>query len=1153
MASLTLPDNHLPIQSLVDKVVRAGKVLDAIEGTDTHSLAQADLVHRQHMRALLRISEEYPERVREHPAAQKLIDAYLFCRSLKPRPVLGMPVTNKKRSLDEQEGDAGIANPSKSLRKDTTQTAHAAQSSISSNQLTNRLWQTEEEEQALETESPDVDLAEQEAELQRYAQLRRLSGKRQNALNEDNTGPYHLADPNPGPSHLINPIGLDKRLNFHTEPPSGIRRGFGHLDDFLAETVSPSGSPAANQQHTKLPMPAHQLQAVPQPVIPSFLTSPINMLGHTGQRNDQGGFNSASRPGISRPRVQQPINTQPDQQDVQALFSNIQGNTGTGATLPTFLTVTLYKHQEMALSWMRNMEADERKKGGILGDDMGLGKTVSTLALIVSNPAPHGQAKTTLIIGPLSLLKQWEREIAQKLKVEHRLSTYTYHGNHRNAYDILRRYDVVFTSYGTVASEYRKREKYITEMAKNGSPADDELMSTRICPLLSPKSFFHRIILDEAQNIKNAKSLQSRAARSLQSTYRWCLTGTPMMNRVTELAPILDFLRIRPYCGPKSVFDYHFGVLKPKATRRAPRDADKATAMRRLQAILKAIMLRRTKKSEIDGKPIIQLPHKSEEVVLVALSQEESVFYRKLEEEGRSIFQEMLRNGEIGARYAFFLVRLLRLRQASCHWILHLNELEVPEGEAQMAKMKRYANRLRAEAIARLSQSGEAYECSSCHDVIVDPRITVPCGHTLCSDCATSLTEEQDGEDAVRPQCSSCEAMINPKHIISYCAFRQVHMRHTLAADEDGLDDSDSDTERDDDGQGDDVDERGNLKDFVVDDDEEDLHDGADPDDDDDKDFASEGKAQQSHEGTELDDEDTKGFVLEDRAQLLHRQDWGRCEEKKDLMLEDKVRSSHDGDNHIPPIHVASEPDSTKAAPQPQAAIEPIHAKDPEVDADDSQVHTQNQHNEVHYQKLKRLRAASLGNPRSLDRYMRYLAKTVVPSSKITKCCELVSGFQATGEKTIVFSQFTLLLDIVNVTLQKQGITCRRYDGSLSAMKRDSNLNDFTSDPDVKVILVGLKAGNAGLNLTAASRIVIMDPFWNPYIEMQAVDRAYRIGQQREVKVYRLLVEGTIEQRIADLQDQKKAIVEAALDEEAAVAIGRLSHTELGYLFGIGA
>jgi len=98
-------------------------------------------------------------------------------------------------------------------------------------------------------------------------------------------------------------------------------------------------------------------------------------------------------------------------------------------------------------------------------------------------------------------------------------------------------------------------------------------------------------------------------------------------------------------------------------------------------------------------------------------------------------------------------------------------------------------------------------------------------------------------------------------------------------------------------------------------------------------------------------------------------------------------------------------------------------------------------------------------------------------------------------------------------------------------------------------MLISLKAGNAGLNLVAASQVIILDPFWNPYIEMQAVDRAHRIGQQNKVEVHRILIEGTVEDRIIELQNQKRNLVESALDENASKSMGRLDIRQLAFLF----
>ena len=151
-----------------------------------------------------------------------------------------------------------------------------------------------------------------------------------------------------------------------------------------------------------------------------------------------------------------------------------------------------------------------------------------------------------------------------------------------------------------------------------------------------------------------------------------------------------------------------------------------------------------------------------------------------------------------------------------------------------------------------------------------------------------------------------------------------------------------------------------------------------------------------------------------------------------------------------------------------------------------------------------------------------------------------------------MFSQFTSLLDLIEVPINaKEGWHYTRFDGSMSANERNDAVQLFTKDPRYKIMLVSLKAGNAGLNLTAANQVVILDPFWNPYIEEQAIDRAHRIGQRRTVHIHRVLVEETVEDRIIELQEKKRALIEGALDEGASKSIGRLGTAELAFLFGV--
>lgn len=155
--------------------------------------------------------------------------------------------------------------------------------------------------------------------------------------------------------------------------------------------------------------------------------------------------------------------------------------------------------------------------------------------------------------------------------------------------------------------------------------------------------------------------------------------------------------------------------------------------------------------------------------------------------------------------------------------------------------------------------------------------------------------------------------------------------------------------------------------------------------------------------------------------------------------------------------------------------------------------------------------------------------QVVEGSSKIASLVEALQVAQSGGHRSLVFSQWTSLLDKVEPALQAAGITFSRLDGSTP--NRGELVSTFQSGEGPDVMLLSLKAGGTGLNLTAADHVFLLDPWWNPAAEAQAADRAHRIGQERPVFVYRLVSDGTVEERILGLQEKKRALFEAALGE----------------------
>src|SRR5690606_25314180 len=149
-------------------------------------------------------------------------------------------------------------------------------------------------------------------------------------------------------------------------------------------------------------------------------------------------------------------------------------------------------------------------------------------------------------------------------------------------------------------------------------------------------------------------------------------------------------------------------------------------------------------------------------------------------------------------------------------------------------------------------------------------------------------------------------------------------------------------------------------------------------------------------------------------------------------------------------------------------------------------------------------------------------------SSKVTALIERLSELTAEGHKALVFSQWTSLLDLLEPELRQADVGFARLDGS--TRDRAGVVERFQSDQGPPVLITSLKAGGSGLNLTAADHVFLLDPWWNPAAEDQAADRAHRIGQSRPVMVYRLIARHTVEERILELQQRKRALAEAALD-----------------------
>ncbi|MDA1014014.1 MAG: SNF2-related protein [Planctomycetota bacterium] len=167
-------------------------------------------------------------------------------------------------------------------------------------------------------------------------------------------------------------------------------------------------------------------------------------------------------------------------------------------------------------------------------------------------------------------------------------------------------------------------------------------------------------------------------------------------------------------------------------------------------------------------------------------------------------------------------------------------------------------------------------------------------------------------------------------------------------------------------------------------------------------------------------------------------------------------------------------------------------------------------------------------------------------SAKLDVLCSQLEELVSENHKALVFSQFTSMLAIVKRHLDKLGIRYEYLDGQ--TRDRQERVENFQNDEDIGVFLISLKAGGLGLNLTAADYVFLLDPWWNPAVEQQAIDRAHRVGQTRQVFAYRLICRDTVEEKIAELQKKKRSLAEAILEADSSTVLKDLSSEDLEML-----
>ncbi|KAI0139040.1 SNF2 family N-terminal domain-containing protein [Hypoxylon sp. NC0597] len=790
------------------------------------------------------------------------------------------------------------------------------------------------------------------------------------------------------------------------------------------------------------------------------------------------------------------------------------------------LSVRLLPHQVEGVEWMKGRELGPVKKGkvpkgGLLADDMGLGKTLQSIALILSNQKPadkhQGVEKTTLVVAPLALIRQWEAELKEKVAESHKLKVLVHHGPQRTKrFEDLRRYDVVITTYQILVSEHN----HTTETLKTG------------CFGLH----WYRVILDEAHTIKNRNAKATKACCDLRSVYRWCLSGTPMQNNLDELQSLVKFLRIKPYDDLREWKDHFELPMK---------NGKGDIAMRRLHGLLQCFMKRRTKdilkeagalstggKKSGDGEEGATSSFKVTERKVVTVAAQftpaERRFYDRLEKRTDKSIEEMMKKK---LNYASALVLLLRLRQACDHPKLVEGKLE-KDKDALSEETKPKKNDADVDALADLlgGLDVETKHCDICGWEL-DRESRQP-GSDKCKACFEDLEyfkHHEEGGDLKAPKMRTKKkkTKVKVKKVVKEEVKTEAPRKRKPRNRRAILDSDDEEEEGDWIVSGD---EQGPLR----------LGKAGGTDDENAEGEGDTINSEDSEEDETQDGSQLSSFIVNDgndtKPEELQRaleesdseDDLESISAIQSKMAKAKLEDSEDDDHENEEDDGEDEDEDEDADSESQSESEDDDTgiSESEIDSDSSDD----------------------GAPYSRSRREKEKTPHVLASAKIRQLITLLHK-EVHDHKFIVFSQFTSMLDLVEPFFRKEGIKYTRYDGSMKNDAREEALDSLRHDPRTRVLLCSLRCGALGLNLTAASRVVILEPFWNPFVEEQAIDRVHRLTQTVDVVVYKLTIENSVEERILELQEKKRLLAEAAIEGGARKESLKLGLKEMMELF----
>ncbi|KAL1599923.1 DNA repair protein rad16 [Paraconiothyrium brasiliense] len=408
------------------------------------------------------------------------------------------------------------------------------------------------------------------------------------------------------------------------------------------------------------------------------------------------------------------------------------------AEQPSSINRRLKPFQLEGLSWMTRQERTAYR-GGLLGDEMGMGKTIQAVSLIMSD---WPQKEPTLVVVPPVALMQWSNEIGEY--TDGKLKVLVYHGTNAKCKKMtvkdLRKFDVIMVSYNSLESLHRKETKGWTrgeDIIKEASPLH--------------AITYHRLILDEAHSIKSRTTGVAKACFALKGTYKWCLSGTPVQNRIGEFFSLLRFLEVRPFadyfCRSCDCEQLHWTVDDDHMCKACNHGASehisvfnqellnpitgddpelREDALTKLHMITARIMLRRMKRDHTNS---MELPMKDIVIHNEFFSEVERDFSTSIMSNSARKFDTYVAQGVMLNNYANIFGLIMQMRQVANHPDLLLKK-KAAEG------------------------SQNVYVCNICDEPAED-AVRSRCHHEFCRACVKDFMDtcEASGTDADCPRC----------------------------------------------------------------------------------------------------------------------------------------------------------------------------------------------------------------------------------------------------------------------------------------------------------------------------------------------------------------------------------------------------------------